>query len=80
MLVGHCMYVRYASLLHHPMALSNHVGRPVTAAVVAAPILKLWLASGSVRNQQVEEGYGELLSAVSVKGDRSGLHDTVVQF
>ena len=38
------MYVWYASLLHRPMALINYAGRPATAAVVAAPILKLWLA------------------------------------
>ena len=44
MLVGQCMYVWYASLLHHPMVLINHVGRPATAAVVEAPTLKLWLA------------------------------------
>ena len=38
-----CIYAWYALLLHRPKILMSHSGIPAAAAVVAAPLLKLWL-------------------------------------
>ena len=38
-----CIYTWYALLLHWPKILMSHSGIPAAAAVVAAPLLKLWL-------------------------------------
>ena len=38
-----CIYTWYALLLHRPKILMSHSGIPAAAAVVAAPLLKLWL-------------------------------------
>ena len=38
------MYLWYASDVHLTRVFMSHIGRPAAAAVVAAPIRKLWLA------------------------------------
>ena len=41
---GVLIYCSNTLLLQRPSLLISHAGRPAAAAVVAAPILKLWLA------------------------------------
>jgi len=42
MAIGQRMYDWYALLDHRPRVLISQTGNPAAAAVVAAPILKLW--------------------------------------
>jgi len=60
---GHWRYVKYASLCYLPRDLMSQTGNPSAAAVVAAPIRKLWLEYDSARLlQQAADHVGNVFS------------------